>query len=384
MSGRKSTRNKSDEHKQPDQWSRQGALSLPVIFMTAIRFDGIDKRYGKVLAADAISLEIESGQFYSLVGPSGCGKTTLLRIAAGLILPDAGEIYFDRKPVKNLSPSRRNIGFVFQDYALFPTKTVEQNIGFSLSLQHKPKPDIQKRVAELAAMMDLSACLHRYPHELSGGQQQRVSLARALASEPSVLLLDEPLSALDAKIRAHLRTEIRQVCDTLGVTTLYVTHDQEEAMAISDHLAVMDHGRVLQVGSPAEVYLRPANLFIAQFIGASNVLPCTVTAKNIVRLGATPLEAQTNDITGGEAVLVLRPEHLTIKPARPDALNGVLGNISFLGSIVRLTFDLLDSLHVYVDLPTLTWTEQQLEPGSRCALEIRPDLAQVFPAPATL
>ena len=238
----------------------------------------VSKRFGASTAVDGLSLEIAPGELVALVGGSGCGKTTTLRLVAGFERPDAGEVRFDDRVVNDVPPSRRGVGIVFQSYALFPTMTVADNIAFGLRVARWPRPQIHDRVEELLALMRLDGLGGRYANQLSGGQQQRVALARALARRPEILLLDEPLSALDAKIRLRLRAEIRKLQQDLGITTLYVTHDQEEALSIADRLAVMRGGRIEQLGRPEDVYGRPRTGFVADFIGVSNLMPCRVVS----------------------------------------------------------------------------------------------------------
>ena len=349
--------------------------------MSAITFQGIVKRFDRTIAVDHVDLDISTGEFCSLVGPSGCGKTTLLRIAAGFVEADEGTILFDGTPVASLPPNRRNLGFVFQNYALFPTKTVAQNIGFSLALRHQPKSEIAARVGELGRLMGLDDLLGRYPHELSGGQQQRVALARALANRPSILLLDEPLSALDAKIRAHLRSEIRRTVETLGITAVYVTHDQEEALSISNRIAVMNKGRLLQVGSPLDVYLHPADRFVARFIGTTNTLPCRVTAVDRIEVGGIPLMARIPAAAMGcdVATLSVRPEHVDLLPPGTGGIPGTLKGISFLGQTVRLSLATIEGRTVDADIPTVDWLGRSLAPGDVLAWAGRPGFASVFP-----
>ena len=349
--------------------------------MAALSFRNVHKKFGPTVAVDAVSLDIAAGEFCSLVGPSGCGKTTLLRIAAGFVRADEGQVHLGGKPVGDLRPDRRDVGFVFQSYALFPTKTVGQNIGFSLALKRRPKSEIVDRVAELCAMMHLEGLAERYPHELSGGQQQRVALARALASRPSILLLDEPLSALDAKIRAHLRTEIRRIVESLKITTVYVTHDQEEALSISDRVAIMDQGQLLQVGTPIEVYLQPAHRFVAHFVGTSNSLPCTMLDNGHVEIGGVPLPVRNpgNGEGNGDATLSLRPEHVDLVTPGNGGVPAVLRNISFLGQTVRLTLGTVGDISLSADVPTISWLKRPLEPGAPVAWTVREGLASVFP-----
>jgi putative spermidine/putrescine transport system ATP-binding protein len=347
--------------------------------MTTLAFKDIVKRFGDTTAVDGVSLTVQSGEFCSLVGPSGCGKTTLLRIAAGFVKPDQGIVLLDGRQVDNLPPNRRGVGFVFQSYALFPTKTIEQNIGFSLTLKGRPRREIAERVAQLCDLMDLADFRERYPHELSGGQQQRVALARALAPSPSILLLDEPLSALDAKIRTHLRSEIRGIVDTLRITALYVTHDQEEALSISDRVAVMDKGTIMQVGTPIDVCLHPANPFVAHFVGTSNHIPCRVIDGQTVEIGGASLPMHTDGTPKGAATMSLRPEHVAISPPGNGGVPGVLRAVSFLGPSVRLTLETGQRLKLTVDMPTAAWIEHPLELGAVLAWTAKSHLTTFFP-----
>lgn len=357
--------------------------------MTAISFRKISKCYATNLAVDNVSLEVSAGDFCALVGPSGCGKTTLLRIAAGFIQPDSGELRLDGNSVEKLPANKRNVGFVFQNYALFPTKTVAQNIGFSLMLRRTPKKDITSRVDELCEMMHLNGYSNRYPHELSGGQQQRVALARALISQPSILLLDEPLSALDAKIRAQLREEIRGIIERLGITALYVTHDQEEALSIADKVAIMNKGKMLQVGNPMDIYLNPADHFVADFVGTTNNLPCFVEGDGIIKVGDTVLPSLSNGkgLVTGPATLSLRPEHVELLPPTSNSveseivpgIQAVLKDISFLGPTVRLTLHTLGQYSLLVDMPTIQWLESPHEKGKPIGWTVKGQLASLFP-----
>ena len=351
--------------------------------MAHLSFKGIVKTFGAVTAVDNVSLEIASGEFVTLVGASGCGKTTLLRIIAGFTKPDRGELSIDGKRVEGLPPSKREVGFVFQSYALFPTQTVAQNIGFSLSIRRRPKAEIAARVNELCALTQLSGLEDRYPHELSGGQQQRVALARALAPDPSILLLDEPLAALDAKIRAHLRTEIRAVADRLGITTVYVTHDQEEALSISDRVAVMDAGRILQVGAPMEVYLKPSERFVANFIGTINSLLGQPAGDGILEIEGHPIDARIpGELAGRDSVTVsVRPESINLSHPKPgfDALSGTLSSFSFLGQSVHAHVTTDGGQDVVVDVPIADWLAIDLSEGDQVACNIRPGAAMVFP-----
>src|SRR5438477_10212460 len=244
--------------------------------MAYLELNGLHRNFGAVKALDGIEISLGEGEFLSLLGPSGCGKTTALRLVAGFDQPDAGTIVVDGRDITRTTPSKRDMGMVFQAYSLFPNMTAQQNVAFGLRIRGKDRADRRKRVSDLLELVGLGHAGDRYPHQLSGGMQQRVALARALAIEPRVLLLDEPLSALDAKVRVQLREEIRRIQLEVGITTLYVTHDQEEALSVSDHVAVMYRGRIEQMGSPAEMYTAPATPFVAEFIGTMNRLEGTV------------------------------------------------------------------------------------------------------------
>jgi putative spermidine/putrescine transport system ATP-binding protein len=305
---------------------------------------GVTKRFGAATAVRDLSLDVAPGELVSLVGGSGCGKTTTLRMIAGFEIPDAGQILFDERPVNDVPPRRRGVGIVFQSYALFPTMTVGENIAFGLRVARWPEERLRQRVAEMVALIKLPGLGGRYPYQLSGGQQQRVALARALAIRPQVLLLDEPLSALDAKIRLRLRSELRKIQQDLGITALYVTHDQEEALSIADRIAVMREGRIEQIGTPEEIYAAPRSDFVADFIGISNLLACRVISarEGLVEWEGerlrVPLAGQPD---GASIVISLRPERLSLAAegagqAGQNRLAGVLEVVTFLGPVARL------------------------------------------------
>jgi putative spermidine/putrescine transport system ATP-binding protein len=314
--------------------------------MPYLELHGLRRRFGPVVALDGIDVSLEAGEFLSLLGPSGCGKTTALRIVAGFDRPDGGSVLVDGKDLTRVSPNRRDMGMVFQAYSLFPNMTAEQNVEFGLRIRKNKRGARRKRVAELLELVGLGHAGKRYPHQLSGGMQQRVALARALAIEPRVLLLDEPLSALDAKVRVQLREEIRRIQTQLGITTLYVTHDQEEALSISDHVAVMWSGRIEQIGSPSEMYGAPATPFVAEFIGTMNRLESVVVdgARGDIEHAGTRLtiDAARGRTTGERVLVLVRPELLELGPSGDDAADGensLVGTVlthTFLGSITRL------------------------------------------------
>jgi putative spermidine/putrescine transport system ATP-binding protein len=318
----------------------------------------VTKSFGSARAVDGLSLEIGQGELVSLVGGSGCGKTTTLRMIAGFERPDAGEIRFDGRRVNDVPPRERGVGIVFQSYALFPTMTIRENIAFGLRVARWPEDEIRARVAEMVELTRLGGLEPRYPNQLSGGQQQRVALARALARRPGILLLDEPLSALDAKIRLRLRGELRRIQQDLGITTVYVTHDQEEALSIADRIAVMAEGRIEQVGRPEDIYGAPRTPFVADFIGIANLLDCHVVSAvdGLVDWAGFTLRVPPRGLRDGARVMVLvRPEKLTLAdgPATSEAdnrLDGVVEVTTFLGAVVRAEV-LVAGRTLFVDVP---------------------------------
>jgi len=325
-----------------------------------------------VVALDRLDLTLEPGQLVALLGPSGCGKTTTLRLLAGLEDADDGRVIVAGRDITHVPANKRDMGMVFQAYSLFPHMTVRQNVAFGLRLRRVGAAERDQRAIDMLELVGLAEQASRYPHQLSGGQQQRVALARALAIEPQVLLLDEPLSALDAKVRAQLRDEIRRIQLEVGITTLFVTHDQEEALAIADRVGVMRAGHLEQLASPTEVYSRPATSFVAEFVGLTNRLVGEVRAGQLtVRGRVLPLvERETPD---GQVVALVRPEAVTL--ASHDApesgpLVGTVIAVTFLGATSRVTVDLGDTT-VLAQLTTADATA--LPAGSRVALTIRPD-----------
>lgn len=289
----------------------------------------VTRSYGDFKALDDVSVNIKKGEFFSLLGPSGCGKTTLLRIIAGFDSPDSGSVLFDGKDILSLPPEKRQSNTVFQTYALFPHLTVYENIAFPLRLKHVDKNELDKKVREYVHLVQLDEHIDKKPNMLSGGQKQRVAIARALINEPSVLLLDEPLSALDAKLRQNLLIELDELHDKVGITFIYVTHDQSEALSVSDRIAVMNHGKVLQIGTPYEIYEAPATEFVAKFIGETNLYPCTVKScepYNDEYMMVIDVPALGGDIfvtdedpmeVGRQLNFTVRPEKITITSERP-------------------------------------------------------------------
>ncbi|HEV8309135.1 MAG TPA: ABC transporter ATP-binding protein [Methylomirabilota bacterium] len=326
--------------------------------MTRVRIDGVVKRFAESTALDGVSLELVPGELFTLLGPSGCGKTTLLRIVAGLLPQDAGSVAFDGVPVDAVPAYERNIGVVFQSYAIFPHLPVRENIAYGLRARGLPADAVTARVREAAHLVQLEPLLARMPAALSGGQQQRVVLARALVIEPRLLLMDEPLSNLDARLRRDMRALIRRIQRELGITTLYVTHDQEEALAISDTIAVMDRGRVLQTGRPWEVYLAPRSRFVAEFLGSMNVVPGRVLARapgDAWVTVETACGAPWRILDGGRlpatgtVQLGVRPESLRLEPpaGSPETWNearGTVTEVTYLGSVVRYQVRVADGL----------------------------------------
>ena len=307
---------------------------------SAVAINGLTKKFGSFTALDDVSLDVASGELICFLGPSGCGKTTLLRVIAGLEEATTGQILLAGEDVTDLPPVMRDFGIVFQSYALFPNLNVAQNIGYGLVNQRWPRARIKARVTEMLALIGLPGIEAKYPAALSGGQQQRVALARALASSPKLLLLDEPLAALDANVRVHLRAQIVELQKQAGVTTIMVTHDQEEALSMADRIVLMDHGVIRQVGSPEDLYERPANLFAARFIGAINDIPCTIADTGHVTVGTMAIPCDTEGFGSGQSAhLCIRPEAVHVGGT---GMAAELVTIEFLGLSYKLMFRLGD------------------------------------------
>jgi putative spermidine/putrescine transport system ATP-binding protein len=318
----------------------------------AVQFNAVAKRFGETIALQEVSLSIKRGEFMTLLGPSGCGKTTLLNLAGGFFSPDGGEIMIDGERVNDVPTYQRQIGMMFQNYALFPHMTVAGNVAYGLNVRHVPKHERDRRVGEVLALVKLTGFEDRKPRQLSGGQQQRVALARALVINPTVLLLDEPFSALDKNLRAAMQVELREIQRKLGVTTIFVTHDQSEALSLSDRMAVMSGGRICQLGTPEEIYRRPCDRFVASFVGDTNVLRGRLESMTgthpIVALGAARVKVPPAPLIGVAASspvdLFVRPEQLRIAEAgKPCATNGTIVAQVYQGGHVDIYIECVDS-----------------------------------------
>ncbi|MBM3480269.1 MAG: putative 2-aminoethylphosphonate ABC transporter ATP-binding protein [Alphaproteobacteria bacterium] len=351
----------------------------------AVRIEGVVKRFGAFTALDGIDLDIRAGELICFLGPSGCGKTTLLRVIAGLEQQDAGRIHQGGRDVSRLPTSERDFGIVFQSYALFPNLSVAENIGYGLVNLGASRAARISRVEELLDLIGLPGSGRKYPAQLSGGQQQRVALARALATSPSLLLLDEPLSALDARVRLHLRGEIRALQRRLGVTTILVTHDQEEALTIADRIVVMNHGCIEQVGAPEEVYASPRTRFVAEFVGTMNFLRARVSGPGRCAIDGLEIPCATDGLAqDAEIDLAIRPEDIRVVPdAEPGpGLAGEVAALEFLGAGFRAAIRLdgaPDRAAILCDLARHEMPARRLVPGSRCRVVPGPAAARAFP-----
>jgi len=351
-----------------------------------LRIENVHKTFGKFVALKDIYLDVYPGEFVCLLGPSGCGKTTLLRIISGLEQQTQGRVIQGGKDVSNLPPSMRDFGIVFQSYALFPNLTANQNVAYGLQNQKVPKPQIEARVKELLDMVGLEGMGHKYPSQLSGGQQQRVALARALALSPGLLLLDEPLSALDAQVRVKLRTEIADLQRRLGITTVMVTHDQAEALAMADRIVVMDKGYIAQVGTPNSIYQSPTSPFVANFIGVMNFLDGVVESADAVRCGNILLQSPNNTVPPGQAVAIaIRPEDIrVVDPTTgpvPNQVNADVISREFLGSGYRLELSLAGNARQPITLEISANRARSMGVDSlqSLAIQLPPDMIRVFP-----
>jgi ABC-type Fe3+/spermidine/putrescine transport system ATPase subunit len=351
--------------------------------MPGVRLEGLTKRFGKTVAIENINLDIQDGEILTFLGPSGCGKTTTLRCIAGLLIPDEGDVYLGDERVTNLPPEKRKLGLVFQNYALWPHMTVFQNLAFGLELRKVPKAEIRQRIEQSLALVRLSGLHERFPRQLSGGQQQRVALARALVLEPRLLLLDEPLSNLDAQLREEMRFELRELQKNLGITSVYVTHDQAEALVLSDRIAILQAGELVQVAPPSEIYSQPGNRFVAGFVGLSSFMEGTIvqwtetSGQVIVRTeDGIEIRAHSDRHQLHQAVTVaIRPEHIQVHAQRPadpspqlNILQGAVQRSAYLGDVI----DYRVQVGQWV-LRTHTDTDTVLQESDPVFLTVAPD-----------
>nr|WP_199286415.1 ABC transporter ATP-binding protein [Pseudogemmobacter humi] len=344
----------------------------------AIMARDVTKAFGQgetaLKALDNVSCEIRTGEFFTLLGPSGCGKTTLLRLIAGFEMPTAGQILIDGQDVTGQPPNRRAVNTVFQSYALFPHLSVAENVGFGLKMQGRPRAEIAATVREMLALVKLEALAGRRTGQLSGGQQQRVALARALAPRPKVLLLDEPLSALDLKLRKEMQVELKRLQTETGITFVFVTHDQEEALTMSDRIAVMSAGKIQQIGVPREIYTAPVNRFVADFIGETNFIPATAVPGGAKLADGTVLPAE-----GEGSLLIIRPEQLRLLPAAADgALPATVESVVYFGTDTHVHLALEDGTKLTARVPSPADGHSGHAPGQRIGLGFAPGAARLI------
>lgn len=354
-------------------------VSVKIIIRNAV------KKYGDNVIIGGLNLDIKEGEFFTLLGPSGCGKTTLLRMIAGFNSIEGGDFFFNETRINDMDPVKRNIGMVFQNYAIFPNMTVEKNVAFGLKNRKLPKEEIQQKTNQFLKLMKIEEYRDRMPERLSGGQQQRVALARALAITPDVLLMDEPLSNLDAKLRVEMRTVIKEIQNNVGITTVYVTHDQEEAMAVSDRIAVMNAGEIQQIGTPKILYQRPANLFVATFIGHTNVINAKLEAKDkkafvVLSDGykfelPNVLAAETKD---RDIVCSIRPEEFVVLPAKEDGIRAFVDDAVFLGLNTHYFVHLANGEKV--EIVQESQIDNIIPKGSEIKLGIKTEKINIFDA----
>jgi putrescine transport system ATP-binding protein len=351
-----------------------------------VRFDCVSKRFGHFLAVDRLSLDIAAGEFFALLGPSGCGKTTLLRLLAGFETPSEGNIYLDGEEITAVPPYRRPVNMMFQSYALFPHLTVFNNVAFGLRQERLPRQEIAARVMEILALVKLEALVDRKPHQLSGGQRQRVALARSLAKRPKVLLLDEPLAALDRKLREETQFELAALQKKLGTSFVIVTHDQDEAMALADRIAVMDHGHIAQIGTPAEIYEQPASRYVADFVGAVNLIEgrlvtsgpagCVIEIAGGVQLN---LAQQVHASRGAAVWVALRPEKLALSTEPPEfGLTGTVRDVGYFGNLSIYKIALDNGLVLKVSVANTTRRLPQRIGQGQVWVTFSPDAATVL------
>ena len=365
-----------------EEAQRRSAAERPEPHIRRIWVKNLSKRFGDLVALKDFELEVEGGEFISLLGPSGCGKTTALNCFSGLLEPDAGDIELDGESILSVPPERRRFGIVFQNYALFPHLSIARNISFGLEMEGVEKTEIRERVQEVLSLVRLEEHRDKYPAQLSGGQQQRVALARTVVTRPRVILMDEPLSNLDAKLRLEMRTEIRRLHQALGLTTIYVTHDQEEALSLSDRVVLMRAGTIQQVGPPQEVYAEPASAYAANFLGYRNLLPVKLTATEgeratVVTQGGVELSGTLRDplAPGDDAVAAIRPEDVSVLPVErqvQDTFSGAVELAEFLGRDSEL------SVPGELGDPVIVRTTGDWKVGSKVSLQLPPERLFVF------
>ncbi len=350
-----------------------------------LRIEQLTKQFGSFTALEDISLEIYEGEFVCFLGPSGCGKTTLLRAIAGLDIQTRGRVEQAGRDISALPPSERDFGIVFQSYALFPNLTVAKNVAYGLENRKTPRAEVTRRVAELLELVGLPDQGDKYPAQLSGGQQQRIALARAIATSPGLLLLDEPLSALDAKVRVHLRHEVKDLQQRLGITTVMVTHDQEEALTMADRIVVMNQGVIEQIGTPLEIYREPATSFVADFIGTMNFVPGTVTGPDRVRLGQVELACRSDGLDQGTAVTIaVRPEDIVVanvEGSEENAISTRVAEMEFLGSFYRaeLTSEQMGEVRLRADLSINLVRRQGIGEGDAITVVLPRERIRIYP-----
>jgi len=353
----------------------------------SLKVERLSKAYGSSRVLDDVSFSVDAGQFFTLLGPSGSGKTTILKIVAGFVPQDTGDVYAGDRELSLEPPHRRDVGLVFQNYALFPHMTVAANVGFPLRMRRVPRAEAERRIREALELVRLTGFEHRHPRQLSGGQQQRVALARTLVFDPAVVLMDEPLGALDRKLREHMQAEIKQIQRRLGVTVIYVTHDQEEALTLSDRIGVMHRGRLEQVGAPEDLYDRPRSRFVADFIGESNFLPGRVLGADASGVafesaGGAKLRAAPGAAAGaGPAVLFVRPEKIALAGMSAEGANTAPGTVRdavFVGESCRYQVE-LDTGDRFTVKQMNALARSAHAPGDRVTLAFRPHDARVFP-----
>ncbi len=350
-----------------------------------LRITTITKKFGDFTALQDVSLEVFLHEFVCFLGPSGCGKTTLLRAVAGLDIQTSGTVEQAGRDISALPPSERDFGIVFQSYALFPNLTVAKNVSYGLENRRLAKPEIRQRVGELLHLVGLSDQDHKYPAQLSGGEQQRVAVARALATSPGLLLLDEPLSALDARVRVRLRHELKELQRKLGITTIMVTHDQEEALTMADRIVVMNHGVIEQVGTPEDIYRRPATAFVADFVGTMNFLSGRIGDDRRVRLGDLEFDCNSDGLTAGSDItLAFRPEDVTVRgvdPAQANSFTAAVESLEFLGSFCRASLT-AHGVAMTADLSINALRDLDIAEGGTLPIRIPPDCIRLYPGGA--